>query len=77
SNLFPTLVPFGHSVLTTTSADPRITHLTWIHLRSSYRHPSTYPICGYQEERPLTIPFPSHDLLDFVTLSDPLLYSGS
>lgn len=37
-NAFPTLMPFGHSALTT-SADQRITHLAWIYLHSSYWQP--------------------------------------
>ncbi len=59
---------FGYSVLTT-SAAWRITHLTWVHFHSSYWLPSTYPICGYQEEHPLTIIFPSSGLCYIVRLA--------
>ena len=65
---FPPSLPFGHSVLTTSAAS-RITHLTWVHLHSSYWLPSTYPTCGYQEEHPLTILFPSNGLCYIVRLA--------
>ena len=67
---------FGYSVLTT-SAAWRITHLTWVHFHSSYWLPSTYPTCGYQEEHPLTIIFPSSGLCYIVSLATLFRVLGS
>ena len=75
TSFLPSL-PFGHSVLTT-SAACRITHLKWVHLHSSYWLPSTYPTCGYQEERLLTILFPSNGLCYIVRLATLFRVIGS